>query len=199
MTATHPFHSRILLTFDFDWTLAADSFESLVSSLGLNVADWRTHDYYPLAESGWDDILAKVEGLRRSCARAGIRVDLDTVAKAGAATRGFRCRRDDAGAIAQGGRSDRSRRQAGIRHRLLGFSRPVWPSRHRRGFRPRPRFVLRRGRRPRARRQSDDLASREGPLHPGARQGGSARMAPTARPARMRTCPKRHCGSRSTS
>ena len=30
MTATHPFTRKILLAFDFDWTLAEDSFERLV-------------------------------------------------------------------------------------------------------------------------------------------------------------------------
>ena len=89
MTATHPFHSRILLVFDFDWTLAADSFESLVETMGLDVEDWKENHYHRLGNDGWDDILAKVEGLREVAGASGRRVDMESVARAGAATRGF--------------------------------------------------------------------------------------------------------------
>ncbi len=89
MTATHPFHSRILLAFDFDWTLAVDSFESLVATLGFDVEEWKEKHYHRLGNDGWDDILAKVEGLREVAVAAGKRVDMDSVAKAGAATLGF--------------------------------------------------------------------------------------------------------------
>ena len=89
MTATHPFHSRILLTFDFDWTLAADSFEHLVETLGFDVEEWKVHHYQPLCDEGWDDILAKVEGLRQLCVRESRRIDMASVAGAGASTRGF--------------------------------------------------------------------------------------------------------------
>lgn len=89
MTATHAFHSRILLAFDFDWTLAADSFENLVRTMGFDVQDWKRNHYRRLGDDGWDDILAKVEGLRELAKAAGRRVDMESVARAGRATRGF--------------------------------------------------------------------------------------------------------------
>ena len=89
MTATHPFHSRILLAFDFDWTLAADSFECLVETMGFDVEDWKRNHYRRLGDNGWDDILAKVGGLQEMATAAGKRVDMESVARAGAATRGF--------------------------------------------------------------------------------------------------------------
>ena len=89
MTTTHPFHSRILLAFDFDWTLAADSFECLVETMGFDVGDWKRNHYQRLGNDGWDDILAKVEGLHEVARAAGKRVDMESVVRAGAATRGF--------------------------------------------------------------------------------------------------------------
>lgn len=89
MTATHPFNSRILLAFDFDWTLAEDSFERLVTLMGFDVGEWKSEHYHPLGKSGWDDILAKFEGLCRMCGPAGLTIGLDEAEEAGRTTRGF--------------------------------------------------------------------------------------------------------------
>ncbi|MBO0904869.1 hypothetical protein [Jiella sonneratiae] len=89
MPATHPFHSRILLAFDFDWTLAEDSFERLVAVMGFDVEDWKANHYHPLGDAGWDDILAKFEGLRRLCEPRGRTITRDAVEEAGRTTKGF--------------------------------------------------------------------------------------------------------------
>ncbi|MEX6508013.1 hypothetical protein [Jiella sp. M17.18] len=89
MTATHPFQQRILLAFDFDWTLGEDSFERLVAVMGFNVDTWKSDFYRPLGDNGWDDILAKFEGLRRMCVAAGKTVTIADVEEAGRTTRGF--------------------------------------------------------------------------------------------------------------
>lgn len=89
MTATHPFTRKILLAFDFDWTLAEDSFERLVVLKGFDVDAWKSHHMRPLSEAGWDEILAKFESLRRMCAAAGKSVTLADVQEAGRSTMGF--------------------------------------------------------------------------------------------------------------
>ena len=89
MTATHPFNTRILLAFDFDWTLGEDSFERLVAVMGFDVETWKSRHYHPLGEAGWDDILAKFEGLRRMCAPAGKAISIEDAREAGRTTRGF--------------------------------------------------------------------------------------------------------------
>ncbi|NDW07090.1 HAD family hydrolase [Jiella pacifica] len=89
MHATHPFHSRILLAFDFDWTLGEDSFERLVAVMGLDVEAWKEDFYHPLGGAGWDDILAKFEGLRRMCEAAGSGITIEAAREAGRTTKGF--------------------------------------------------------------------------------------------------------------
>lgn len=89
MPATHPFNTRILLAFDFDWTLAEDSFERLVAVIGFDVETWKKKHYHPLGEAGWDDILAKFEGLRRLCAPAGKSISVGNAQEAGRTTKGF--------------------------------------------------------------------------------------------------------------
>ncbi|MCE7026731.1 hypothetical protein [Jiella avicenniae] len=89
MPATHPFHSRILLAFDFDWTLGEDSFERLVAVMGFEVDEWKERFYRPLGDAGWDDILAKFEGLRRMCEKGGKRFAVEDAREAGRTTRGF--------------------------------------------------------------------------------------------------------------
>ena len=89
MTATHPFTRKILLAFDFDWTLAEDSFERLVAVMGFDVGTWKSQHYQPLGKSGWDDILAKVEGLRRMCEPAGKAITVADLEEAGRTTKGF--------------------------------------------------------------------------------------------------------------
>ena len=89
MPATHPFTRKILLAFDFDWTLAEDSFERLVAVMGFDVAEWKSQHMRPMSDAGWDEILAKVEGLRLMCAAAGKSITLADVQEAGRTTKGF--------------------------------------------------------------------------------------------------------------
>ncbi|MBP0614368.1 HAD family hydrolase [Jiella mangrovi] len=89
MTATHPFTAHILLAFDFDWTLAEDSFERLVAVMGFEVDEWKSQFFKPLADAGWDEVLAKFEGLRRLCERDGKVITIDQVEEAGRTTKGF--------------------------------------------------------------------------------------------------------------
>lgn len=61
--ATVPFHDRIAVVFDFDGTLAPDSFDALLARCGVDPARWREERLAPLAEAGWDAALARVWSL----------------------------------------------------------------------------------------------------------------------------------------
>lgn len=68
--ATKPVCQRIALVFDFDDTLAPDTFDELVKALGLNINEFRQQRYEPLKEAGWDHVAARFycliqESLRR--------------------------------------------------------------------------------------------------------------------------------------
>lgn len=58
-TATKPLYNRIAIIFDFDDTLAPDSYRSLVESFGVDYTEFMQERVQPLLESGWDEILAK--------------------------------------------------------------------------------------------------------------------------------------------
>lgn len=60
--ATRPFHNRLAVVFDFDDTLAHDSFDALVESLGYERDEFRPR-VEPLSEAGWDDTLARAYAL----------------------------------------------------------------------------------------------------------------------------------------
>lgn len=57
--ATRPICNRIALIFDFDDTLAPDTFDQLVQSLGLDIHEFRQNRYDPLKEAGWDPVAAR--------------------------------------------------------------------------------------------------------------------------------------------
>ena len=75
-TATKPYHGRIAVVFDFDLTLAPDSFNALLARCGVDdPIHWREEHIQPLAQSGWDTILARIYGLvRLSSAGTGPRI-----------------------------------------------------------------------------------------------------------------------------
>ena len=54
-TATKPCHNRIAVVFDFDLTLAGDSFNALLASCGVDDPEpWRKERVQPLTDGGWD-------------------------------------------------------------------------------------------------------------------------------------------------
>ncbi len=56
---TKPVCNRIAIVFDFDDTLALDTFDELVKALGFNVDTFRQQRYEPLKNAGWDHVAAR--------------------------------------------------------------------------------------------------------------------------------------------
>ncbi len=61
--ATKPVCNRIAAVFDFDDTLAPDTFDFLVESLGWDVQEFRQQRYQPLLDDGWDSVPARAYAL----------------------------------------------------------------------------------------------------------------------------------------
>lgn len=57
--ATKPVCNQIAVVFDFDDTLAPDTFDELIKRLGLDVNEFRQQHYEPLKEAGWDHVAAR--------------------------------------------------------------------------------------------------------------------------------------------
>lgn len=57
--ATKPVCNRIAIVFDFDDTLAPDTFDELIERLGLDVDEFRQQRYEPLKAAGWDHVAAR--------------------------------------------------------------------------------------------------------------------------------------------
>lgn len=57
--ATQHSYNRIAIVFDFDDTLAPNSYSSLIESCGLDTDEFLHKRVQPLVEAGWDEILAK--------------------------------------------------------------------------------------------------------------------------------------------
>ena len=70
-TATVPSYNRIALIFDFDGTLAPDSFRSLLESCGIDKDAFERERLRPLVAAGWDTILAKMYCLIEESRRRG--------------------------------------------------------------------------------------------------------------------------------
>lgn len=85
MTATAPCRNRVCVLFDFDLTLAPDSFSALLRRCGVDAPDaWREAHVQPLVEAGWEPILARVHSLvRLSRSGAGPRITVELVREAG--------------------------------------------------------------------------------------------------------------------
>lgn len=66
MSATQIFRNRIVVLFDFDLTLAPDSFSTLLRHCGIEDPDsWRERHVEPLVNDGWETILARIYSLVR--------------------------------------------------------------------------------------------------------------------------------------
>ena len=57
--ATQAFHNRVALVFDFDDTLAPDSFGTLLERLGHDEETFKRERVQPLLKGGWDESLAR--------------------------------------------------------------------------------------------------------------------------------------------
>lgn len=69
-TATVPGYNRIAIVFDFDDTLAPNSYSSLVESCDIDTDTFLQKRVQPLVEDGWDEILAKFYCLIEESRRA---------------------------------------------------------------------------------------------------------------------------------
>lgn len=62
-TATYQLHNRIALIFDFDDTLAEDSYDAILRHCGWDPDEFRTQRVSPLGDEHWDMILARFYAL----------------------------------------------------------------------------------------------------------------------------------------
>lgn len=72
-SSTRPVHRRVAVVFDFDETLAADSFEAFLVHCGCDPLEFRRTHVRPLLDDGWEEQNAKIyalvqESRRRSAA-----------------------------------------------------------------------------------------------------------------------------------
>ena len=58
-TATKPFVNRLAIVFDFDETLAPDTFSLLLKDMGLDADAFKQEKVKPLIEQGWDKYIAR--------------------------------------------------------------------------------------------------------------------------------------------
>ena len=58
-TATKPFANRLAIVFDFDETLAPDTFAVLLEDLGLDASAFKQERVQPLIDDGWDKYIAR--------------------------------------------------------------------------------------------------------------------------------------------
>lgn len=80
--ATLPFHNRVALVFDFDQTLAEDSFTALLRHLGLDPEGFERERIAPRVETGWEQQLARAAALAE-LAREGHTITRDTLREVG--------------------------------------------------------------------------------------------------------------------
>ena len=83
--ATKPFANRLAVVFDFDETLAADTFAVLLKDLDIDVAAFKQERVKPLIDDGWDKYIARAyclieESKQRS---AGDRITQSRLARIG--------------------------------------------------------------------------------------------------------------------
>ena len=58
-TVTKPFVNRLAVVFDFDETLAPDTFAVLLKDMGLDVDTFKKERVQPLVDDGWDKYIAR--------------------------------------------------------------------------------------------------------------------------------------------
>lgn len=72
ITSTKPFANRLAVVFDFDETLAPDTFALLVKDMGLDADRFKQERVQPLVDDGWDKYIARAYCLvEESKTRAG--------------------------------------------------------------------------------------------------------------------------------
>ena len=81
--ATVAFHNRVAVVFDFDGTLAADSFDALLVHCGVEARRWRAERLRPLLEAGWETELAHVWSLLALRSAGGRPVTAGALAEVG--------------------------------------------------------------------------------------------------------------------
>ena len=82
--ATLPFHNRIALIFDFDETVAPDTFSALLTHCGIDANKFHAEHVQPLLDAGWDKKLARFYCLtQESKRRDDLTIAADTFAEVG--------------------------------------------------------------------------------------------------------------------
>ena len=84
MKATRALHKRILLTFDFDFTLAPATTDTLLNVLGIDRDAWQRDRVDPLTADNWDQILAQGFALIEAARAIGRPLGSEAVREAGA-------------------------------------------------------------------------------------------------------------------
>jgi phosphoserine phosphatase len=84
-TATKPFVNRLAIVFDFDETLAPDTFSLLLKDMDLDVDTFKQERVKPLIEQGWDKYIARAYCLVEESKRRknGDKVTKSRLAKVG--------------------------------------------------------------------------------------------------------------------
>lgn len=84
LRATEPFIKRIALVFDFDETLAPDSFAALLKHCGYEKEQFEEERVQPLLDDGWDKKLARFYALiQESRRRDDLTITAETMAEVG--------------------------------------------------------------------------------------------------------------------
>lgn len=82
--ATNPIHNRLAIIFDFDETLAPDSFSALLDHCGYDPDAFEEEKVRPLLEDGWDKKLARFYALmQESRQRDNLTITADTFTEVG--------------------------------------------------------------------------------------------------------------------
>lgn len=81
--ATQPTFARMAFVFDFDETLAEDSFSALLRGGGFDPETFKAERVAPLVKAGWEKALARSYTLVRAAERGEAQITAETVAEVG--------------------------------------------------------------------------------------------------------------------
>jgi phosphoglycolate phosphatase-like HAD superfamily hydrolase len=87
--ATKPLSNRIAVVFDFDDTLVPDTVDALLTSCGINAAQFRQERIRPLIDQGWDKIMARFYALIEESQRQDNKITHNYLAQLGQALSPF--------------------------------------------------------------------------------------------------------------
>lgn len=87
--ATQPLFERLALVFDFDGTLAEDSFDALLKHCGFDPEAFSRKHVEPLVENGWEKVLARLYSLIEASKREEVTLDKSVLADVGRTVRLF--------------------------------------------------------------------------------------------------------------